>query len=203
MKTIGCSLGFILISVGLWAQGSGAYVNVTFTSLKDLMAREPAFTIPQAFHFERQKHRGKVNGQKVAAYRIQGPKKRKLPRTNVFAILMDGALYVNPDRPRLTRRADFYQVEWIGTYGYFIDMQDYPVWVDDVYMEQTNLKEKLIDTSTGKIVDLNKKILRKILQDQPELLVAFEAEGRKGRKLKEYLIRAQRQRSSLYLDYFI
>lgn len=124
----------LIFSCGLLAQDVSRYPNATFSSLSDLMDHKPSDILSSEFHCERHKYKTKINGNKVTAYRVKGPKRSKLPKGKVFAILVDGQLFINPDCPRLTRRADFYQVDWIQTHGYFINLDEYRAWIHDVFM---------------------------------------------------------------------
>ncbi len=184
MKQLLIFISFSLLPALSYAQGSNAYRTV-----EDLLADRPAEEIPPTFRYERQRHQGKLRGEKVAAYRFKGPKEYKFSKERTFAVYMDGSLFVNPDRPKLKQRTDFYKVEWIGEYGYFVDIHEYPIWIEQTYIEDTILKEMVLDRSTGKLIELNKRNLRTILQDRPMLLMEFDSEKRKKRKLKEYLER--------------
>lgn len=183
----------ILLNVLLIPVFSIAQESYTYRTLEDLLDNKPTDEIPSTFRYKRQRHQGRLKGKKISAYRFKGSRDYKLPKGKTFAVFMDGQLFINPDRPRLRRSTDFFKVEWIGDYGYFVNIQEYPVWVNEVLMEETVLKEKLLDRSTGKIIDLNKKNLRAILQDRPELLKDFELERKKKRKLKEYLILSENE----------
>ncbi|MDW3194886.1 MAG: hypothetical protein R8G66_21105 [Cytophagales bacterium] len=183
----------ILLSILLIPALSTAQDSHTYRTLEDLLANQPAEEIPPTFRYERQRHQGKLRGQKIAAYRFKGPREYKLPKTKTFAVYMDGSLFINLNRPKLRKNTDFFKVEWIGNYGYFVDIHKYPVWIDEVYMEDTILKEMLLDRSTGTIIELSKKNLRIILQDHPKLLQDFERERKKKKKLKEYLVLSARE----------
>lgn len=50
-------------------------------------------------------------------------------------------------------------------------------------------EENIINAETGEVNRLNRKVLREILQENPQLLAQFEAENMKSKKLKEYLIK--------------
>lgn len=183
----------ILLSIAIVPFFTNAQYNCTYKTLEDFLVNSPASEIPPTFRYERQRHCGKVRAVKVAAHRFKGPKNQKLPKGKVFAVYMDGLLFVNPNRPRLRKVTDFFKVEWIGDYGYFVDIQDYPVWMNESYMEDTLIKERLIDRNSGRIIELSKRNLRTILQDSPQLLKDFENEKQKRRKMKEYLVLHQQQ----------
>lgn len=173
------------------ALGQDSY---SYGTLEDLLADEPTSAIPATFRYERQRHSGKLRGKKIAAHRFKGPRGEKLPKGKTFAVYMDGFLFINPDRPRLRKQADFFKVEWIGDFGYFVSIDEYPVWMDgnstngNTWLEETVLKEKLLYRSTGRIINLTRRNLREILQNRPQLLRDFELEKNKKRKLKEYLV---------------
>lgn len=174
---------------------AGFETNCVFGSLKDLLDREPTHELPDDLCELKTRNRGRINGMRAVAFRIKGSKKHKLPKGRAIAILMNGDLYINPDRPRLNKRADFYKVDWIGSYGYFINSEEYPVWCGDSFDIETFLVESLIDPSNREIITLNKKSLRRILQDEPALLQEFEQQTRKKKKLRTYLTRHQQIRS--------
>ncbi len=180
---------FILFSLLFLPLLSFSQESHAYRTLEDLLSNKSSESIPPTFRYERQRHQGKLRGDKVAAYRFKGPKDHKLSREKTLAVYMDGFLFINPGRPKLKQNADFFKVEWIGDYGYFVDIHEYPIWIDEVYMEDTIIKEKVLDRSTGRIMELSKKNLRLILQDNPPLLLEFEQERKKKKKLKEYLIR--------------
>ena len=55
-------------------------------------------------------------------------------------------------------------------------------------MVRRYLSESVINTNTGEVFELSKKVIRKILADEPDLLKAFEDEKNKKSHLSEYII---------------
>lgn len=92
-------------------------------------------------------------------------------------------LFVNFNNPRVRRCAGFSEVEKIGQYMVYWD-------VDWVTVEGATFPvavQRYFDPQSGRVKYFNRITLRKIIDEKPELLAKFNNEKRKGTKLRDYL----------------
>lgn len=118
----------------------------------------------------------------------------ELDRTQVRALgtifaLSDGVkLYLYPRYPSPVERfSDYVPVQHIGPYLYGRTVAVSAIPYGETQMSKETMVELLFDTRTERFSTLNMRGLIDIISDDSELLVQFENERRKRRKLKLYL----------------
>jgi hypothetical protein len=81
--------------------------------------------------------------------------------------------------------AEFVRIDNYGEYGYFEDLTYLSTGSTTVPIITYNL----INLNTGEVKRIDRKHLRDLLLDEPEILEDFDHESQKDKKIKEYLVK--------------
>lgn len=130
-----------------------------------------------------------LSSGKIPYYRLNIDKKMGKTIGKVFGFCDGNNVFINENNPRLGPRTEFVQVENLGQYCYFEDRKSTTVFIGTVPTTNYYLDRKILDTDTGEIIGLNKKTLQEIIANDRDLLAEFKNDPKKGKKLKEYLIK--------------
>ena len=147
-----------------------------FLNMNDLLDNRPADEIT-TFVKERDQ------GLNITYYKLDVSKEKGREIGKVFSFSDETGFYINPRKPKLRKRANFFEADTIGEFIHFITIARMRV-AGNVIPYRA---EKLLHKRTGKVIGLTRIVLRKLIADDEQLLEMFNNEKGKSAKLASYL----------------
>ncbi len=147
-----------------------------FRNINDLLNNRPSDEI-STFVNERKQ------GLDITYYRLEVSKKRGREIGRVFAFSDETGFYINPLKPKLHKRTNFFEADTIGDFIHFIEMAS----VTTLGNTYPYPEKKLLDIRSGKVKSLTRSLLRELIADDQQLLEMFNNEKGKSAKLASYL----------------
>ncbi|MBN1119205.1 MAG: hypothetical protein JXA77_18490 [Bacteroidales bacterium] len=96
--------------------------------------------------------------------------------------------YINFQSLDVRGGTEYVELQDFGRYGYYAYIAYLITSTGNVTITTPYLEQKLVDMKTGQKTDLSVKSLRSLIADDKELSARFEAEKKKSKKLKDYLM---------------
>ena len=125
-----------------------------------------------------------VGGFRVTFYKLDLNKVKTTKQKKLYGFSDGKNQYIRqPDAVGLTR--EFLKIDNMGKYGYFEDV----AYISTGSVMIPFITRYILDMNSGKITRIERKQIREILADDPELLKAFNEESQKDKKFREYLTR--------------
>lgn len=147
-----------------------------FRNINDLLNNRPSDEI-STFVNERKQ------GLDITYYRLKVSKKMGRKMGRVFSFSDETGFYINPRKPKLRKRTNFFKADSIGDFIHFIEMAS----VTSVGYTYSYQAEQLLDIRSGKVKSLTRSLLRELIADDQQLLEMFNNEKGKSAKLASYL----------------
>lgn len=119
----------------------------------------------------------------ITYYQLEVSKKRGREIGRVFGFSDETGFYINPRKPKLHKRSNFFEADTIGDFIHFIEME----FVTTRGNTYSYPAEKLLDIRSGKVKSLTRSLIRKLIADDQQLLEMFNNEKGKSAKLASYL----------------
>jgi hypothetical protein len=116
-------------------------------------------------------------------YQLEVSKKNGREIGRVFSFSDETGFYINPRRPKLHKRANFFEADTIGDFIHFIEVAS----VTTAGNSYSYRAEQLQDIRSGKVKSLTRSLLRELIADDQQLLEMFNNEKGKSAKLASYL----------------
>lgn len=179
----------VLLAILLQADSDTMIETGIYRSIEELKYNSPA----EEFNYTlKQKKAGRNKGKKYYTYRLIMDRDTRVRIGQIYGFFDGNELYMNLHaKPRTLRKStDFVMAERIGMFYYLEYFQSvyyttgkYGGWVHN------SIIQKVIHKDSGEVINLSKSSIRKLIQDDAELLEEFEQESRKSEKLKEYFLK--------------
>lgn len=153
-----------------------------FRSLEETLVQNHDTTLEQTLLKARKRRFG------IHYHRLEVDKKTGKAVGKVYGFDDGKYVYINPRKPKLRKRTDFYKTQPIGGFLHYkvVDRITFPVaGAAPAVIEFP--AEKLLNIETGKAFTLTRGRLRKLIADDVELLESFNEQKKKSSKLKLYL----------------
>lgn len=147
-----------------------------FRNINDLLDNRPSDEIC-AFVNERDQ------GLNITYYQLEVSKKIGREIGRVFSFSDETGFYINPRKPKLHQRTNFFEADTIGDFIHFIEMASVTI-AGNSYSYRA---DQLLDIRSGKVKSLTIGLLRKLIADDQQLLEMFNNEKGKSAKLASYL----------------
>ena len=147
-----------------------------FLNINDLLDNRPADEISTYIKERNQ-------GLNITYYQLDVSKEKGREVGKVFSFSDETGFYINPRKPKLRKRANFFEADTIGDFIHFITIARMRV-AGNVISYRA---EKLLHKRTGKVEGLTRVRLRKLIADDEQLLEMFNNEKGKSAKLASYL----------------
>lgn len=147
-----------------------------FPNINDLLDNRPSDEI-STFVNERDQ------GLNITYYQLEVSKKMGREIGRVFSFSDETGFYINPRKPKLHKRTNFFEADTIGDFIHFIEMAS----VNTPGNNFSYRAEQLLDIRSGKVKSLTRSLLRKLIADDEQLLEMFNNEKGKSAKLASYL----------------
>lgn len=122
-------------------------------------------------------------GLNITYYQLEVSNKMGREIGRVFSFSDETGFYINPRKPKLHKRTNFFEADTIGDFIHFIEM----VSVNTPGNNYSYRAEQLLDIRSGKVKSLTRSLLRKLIADDKQLLEMFNNEKGKSAKLASYL----------------
>lgn len=119
----------------------------------------------------------------ITYYQLEVSKKRGREIGRVFGFSDETGFYINPRKPKLGKRTNFFKADTIGDFIHFIEMAS----VTTLGCTYSYPTEQLLDIRSGKVKSLSRSLLRELIADDQQLLEMFNNEKGKSAKLASYL----------------
>lgn len=134
-------------------------------------------------------HKIKVLDEKTGKYEnVKGDYWGACSNDTIYVLLMQPATQQSPH---------IYPLEFIGRYCYFSDRGMYTQMVSNAGMYTGSYSaEYVVNINNGQIYKLDKKLMRAILEKDPELLAQYEKEEWKSQVFKDYILLINERRSN-------
>jgi len=147
-----------------------------YRNINDLLANRPSDEI-STFVNERDQ------GLNITYYQLEVSKKKGREIGRVFSFSDETGFYINPRKPKLHKRTNFFEADTIGDFIHFIEMAS----VTTAGTNYSYRAEQLLDIRSGKVKSLSRRLLRELIADDQQLLEMFNNEKGKSAKLASYL----------------
>ena len=147
-----------------------------FRNINDLLDNRPSDEI-STFVNERDQ------GLNITYYQLGVSKKKGREIGRVFGFSDETGFYINPRKPKLHKRTNFFEADTIGDFIHFIEMAS----VNNAENNYSYRAEQLLDIRSGKLKSLTRRLLRELIADDQQLLEMFNNEKGKSAKLASYL----------------
>jgi hypothetical protein len=147
-----------------------------YRNINDLLANRPSDEI-STFVNERDQ------GLNITYYQLEVSKKKGREIGRVFSFSDEAGFYINPRKPKLHKRTNFFEADTIGGFIHFIKMAS----VNNAENNYSYREEQLLDIRSGKLKSLTSRLLRELIADDQQLLEMFNNEKGKSAKLASYL----------------
>lgn len=147
-----------------------------FRNINDLLDNRPSDEI-STFVNERDQ------GLNITYYQLEVSKKIGREIGRVFAFSDETGIYINPGKPKLGKRTNFFKADTIGDFLHFIELAS----VTTLGNTYPYTEEQLLDIRSGKVKCLSMSLLRELIADDQQLLEMFNNEEGKSAKLASYL----------------
>lgn len=125
----------------------------------------------------------------VNYYRINIDKKEGKEIGKVFGFSDGKHAYINVKNPYLKKYTEFLRVKKYDNYSYFEEVKSTTIYTGHAVISTNDFYPKIIDMNSGEVTDLTKKRLRKIIEDDNNLLTDFNNGKHNKQKMKEYLLK--------------
>jgi hypothetical protein len=176
------------ILMAIYLQNDEGLTRGIYKNFEELQNNKPTI----AFNYQissRFRKKGSTGFEKIPFYRINIGRGQGRSIGRVFGFCDGKNIFINEDYPRLGPKTEFVQLENLGRYYYFETIRATTIFVGTVPVTTYDPVSKIMDAYTGEIIVLRIKTLEDIIVNDPDLLAEFQNDPKKGRKLKEYLIR--------------
>jgi len=116
----------------------------------------------------------------------------------VFGLYHGENVYIDENYPELGPKTEFVRTESLGKYLYFEDRGSTTTFIGTVPSTSYFLDQRILDINTGKVISLTKKTLQEIIANDSELLTEFKSDPKRGKSLKEYLIKYLERQNRIF-----
>ncbi len=147
-----------------------------FRNINDLLDNRPSDEISTFVNKRNQ-------GLNITYYQLELSRKKRREIGRVFSFSDETGFYINPRKPKLRKRTNFFKADTIGDFIHFIEM----VSVTTPVNNYSYRAEQLLDIRSGKVKRLSRSLLRELIADDQQLLEMFNNEKGKSAKLASYL----------------
>jgi hypothetical protein len=180
--------GEACVLMAIYLQNITLYKAGVYKSFNELRYNNPSAAL-QGDVVSRTDQAGK---QKVMFYSLKMKKSEAKDHVKVYGFSDGSAIYLKR-KEGIGIPQEFVRIDNYGMYGYFEDI----AYVSTGSAMVPFLTMNLVNMNTGEIKRVDRKHLRDLLADEPDMLKGFDQEPQKDKMMKDYLIRYLEKKSGV------
>jgi len=190
MKTVITAIVVFGFMASVFGQGdvsndillTSAKRNGVYKTYSEFRTNAPSIT----GQFEVTRHRIRLLNEKTGKYENM--------KGDFWGACLNDTIFVFMMQPATQQSRHLYPLEFLGRYCYLSDSGTYAQMNGGGMYTASYHTEYVVNINNGQLYKLDKKLMRAILEKDPELLAAFEEEETKVDVFKEYIIRINERR---------
>jgi hypothetical protein len=170
------------------SQSSATFAPGIYKTYFDVKVGKPSQPLTDSIYFKTVRYGfwGISSKKRVTFQHLNIDRKQARQMEKVFAISDGEHLYLKTNGCKMHKQSNFSEAQFVDQFLVFADLNVYVV-RQLPFLWWTYPTERFVDLTTGKLRELNRFTVRRLIKKNETLLTQFKKDKKKDVRLKEYL----------------